>query len=90
MPNNVYYDGAFENNKPKGAGTWYFNSGNCSTGVYEQKVLEDEGDDPPAEEQSEDAEPMPEVPKVKVDCRFKPNLDLHQSAKLIKEMSALE
>ena len=39
-PNGIYFEGDFENNKPKGQGRWVFNNGNTLEGVYEQKKKE--------------------------------------------------
>ena len=36
-PNGMYYEGGFENNKPKGEGKWVFKNGNVLDGEYEQK-----------------------------------------------------
>ena len=35
-PNGLYFEGGFENNKPKGEGTWYFKNGNTLVGTFEQ------------------------------------------------------
>jgi radial spoke head protein 1 len=42
FPNGTYYEGAFENNLPKGVGKWYFKNGNSAEGLYEQKANADE------------------------------------------------
>ena len=34
-PNGMYYEGKFENNKPKGEGKWRFKNGNVLAGEYE-------------------------------------------------------
>ena len=34
-PNGLYFEGDFENNKPKGAGVWYFKNGNTLHGTFE-------------------------------------------------------
>ena len=43
-PNNMFFEGKFENNKPKGEGKWVFKDGNVLQGYYEQvkKEAEDE------------------------------------------------
>ena len=33
-PNGSYFEGNFDNNKPKGKGTWHFVNGNSVTGDY--------------------------------------------------------
>ena len=35
FPDGKYYEGPFENNKPKGRGKWVFKDGNEITGVFE-------------------------------------------------------
>ena len=35
-PNGSYFQGNFDNNKPKGKGTWHFANGNEVTGDYTQ------------------------------------------------------
>ena len=51
-PNGMYYEGKFENNKPKGEGKWRFKNGNVLAGDYEQKKKElGEDEEPPAEEE---------------------------------------
>jgi hypothetical protein len=48
-PNGMYFEGKFENNKPKGEGRWVFKNGNVLQGDYEQKpkVVEDEEEELP-------------------------------------------
>ncbi len=53
-PNGMFYEGGFENNKPKGEGKWVFKNGNVLVGEYEQKekvLAEGEEEEPPAEEE---------------------------------------
>ena len=52
----MYYEGAFQNNKPSGEGKWVFKNGNVLAGTYSQKdrVLED-GEEPAEPEEGEDA-----------------------------------
>ena len=52
-PNGMFYEGGFENNKPKGEGKWVFKNGNVLVGEYEQKekvLAEGEEEEPPAED----------------------------------------
>tara|TARA_B110000285_G_C14754684_1_gene436795 strand:- start:56 stop:382 length:327 start_codon:yes stop_codon:yes gene_type:complete len=35
-PNGSFFEGNFDNNKPKGTGSWNFQNGNKVTGVYNQ------------------------------------------------------
>ena len=57
-PNGVYFDGNFENNKPKGKGTWFFKNGNTLEGTFEQKPKVKADDDPESEpEVDENGEP---------------------------------
>ena len=49
-PNGMYYEGKFENNKPKGEGCWKFKNGNTLAGEYEQKKKEAAEDEEPPEE----------------------------------------
>merc|ERR1712224_469394 len=91
LPNNVYYEGDFTNNKPNETGVWYFNSGNNQVGKYTQKKNEDDDADEPATEGDEDDEDAgPQEPKVKVKLEWKSRLNLLESAKLIKEKQLLE
>jgi len=56
----MYYEGAFENNKPSGKGRWVFKNGNQLTGNYEQKKKGEDGEEePPEEELEEGQEPKP-------------------------------
>jgi hypothetical protein len=52
----MYFEGNFENNKPKGDGTWVFTNGNTLQGVYEQKPKEaaEDEEEPPEEEEGEE------------------------------------
>ena len=51
-PNGMFYEGSFENNKPKGAGKWVFKNGNVLDGQYEQKEkVAGEEEEEPAEEE---------------------------------------
>ena len=61
-PNGLYWEGKFENNKPKGQGTWYFNNGNKLTGSFEQKPKVKGDDDPPSDDEEQlDADGNPIV-----------------------------
>lgn len=40
FPNGIYWEGEFDNNKPKGEGFWHFSDTNVVKGVFEQ--IEDE------------------------------------------------
>jgi len=90
LPNGVFYEGDFVNNKPNQAGVWYFNSGNEAKGNYNQKKNEDEEDEAPPAGDDEEEEDAPTEPKVKVKLEWKSRLHLIESAKLIKEIPALE
>jgi len=37
-PNGTYFEGKFQNNKPKGSGTWHFENGNQLDGTYDQLI----------------------------------------------------
>lgn len=54
-PNGMFYEGGFENNKPKGEGKWVFKNGNVLAGEYEQKAkVAGEGEEEePAEEEGD-------------------------------------
>lgn len=57
LPNGVFFEGSFENNKPKGQGRWRFPDGNVCEGYYEQKEKEDgDGDDEDAEDEEKKEE----------------------------------
>lgn len=55
-PNGVYYEGAFQNNKPVGKGVWNFKNGNKLDGEFTQKVREPGEDEEPVE--AEDGAPV--------------------------------
>ena len=42
-PNGSYFEGVFQNNKPKGVGQWVLENGNVVSGSYEQMVVPVEG-----------------------------------------------
>lgn len=45
--NGTHFQGEFDNNKPKGQGTWNFKNGNSVSGIYKQTVkAEDNESDP--------------------------------------------
>lgn len=45
-PNGTYYEGAFDNNKPRGKGRWNFANGNIVEGDYTQtRKADNTGDD---------------------------------------------
>ena len=59
-PNGVYWQGAFENNKPKGEGTWFFKNGNSLAGTFEQKPkVKDDEDEPQLDEEGNPIETGP-------------------------------
>lgn len=37
-PNGTFFEGQFQNNKPKGAGLWSFANGNKLEGTYDQLI----------------------------------------------------
>jgi hypothetical protein len=41
-PNGTYYEGDFQNNKPKGNGSWHFQNGNELAGKYDQLIVPNE------------------------------------------------
>jgi hypothetical protein len=49
----MYFEGKFENNKPKGEGKWVFKNGNVLAGEYDQKEVVNEDDDAEPEEGEE-------------------------------------
>lgn len=57
-PNGNYFEGEFENNKPKGHGKWHFKNGNTLEGEFAQnvKVVEEEGG-----EEEEDVGPKKQI-----------------------------
>ena len=57
-PNGMYFEGSFENNKPKGTGKWVFKNGNELEGEYEQKPKEVD-DDEVVEDEEENAVKKP-------------------------------
>ena len=52
-PNGMYFEGKFENNKPKGEGKWVFKNGNVLCGEYDQKEKVPDEDEPVEEEEDE-------------------------------------
>ena len=55
-PNGMYYEGGFENNKPKGDGKWVFKNGNILEGEYTQKeAVVEEGEEEQEEGQAKKA-----------------------------------
>lgn len=66
LPNGVFFEGDFLNNKPNGLGTWHFPDGNTCQGVFTQKEREDDDEEEEEadnkegegeEEEEEDEEP---------------------------------
>jgi radial spoke head protein 1 len=47
LPNGIYFEGNFLNNKPNGLGTWHFLDGNTCDGVYTQKENEEAEEEEP-------------------------------------------
>lgn len=45
LPNGVFFEGSFANNKPNGNGVWHFPNGNTCAGVFTQKEKEDEDEE---------------------------------------------
>ena len=71
-PNGVYFEGKFENNKPKGQGIWYFKNGNQLKGTFEQKDRVKGEDEPPSEEEvNEEGETIPKKPKIDLQWQTK-------------------
>ena len=63
-PNGLYFQGNFANNKHKGPGTWYFKNGNTLEGTFEQEKHVKGEDEPPSEEELNEAgEPIEKKPK---------------------------
>lgn len=58
-PNGMFYEGNFENNKPKGKGQWVFKNGNLLQGEYEQKEKAPGDDEEPVEEDGEEGVKKP-------------------------------
>jgi hypothetical protein len=82
-PNGTYFEGDFENNKPKGTGVWHFKNGNVLVGMYEHK--------PKGEEEEEEAEEEPEegeekVKKPKFDLVWHSQTDIAQSAAFVNSV----
>jgi hypothetical protein len=72
----MYFHGNFENNKPKGEGTWFFANGNTLEGVYEQKPKELDEDEEPAEDEEEEGA----AKKPKFDLQWHSNSNITDSA----------
>ena len=78
-PNGIYFEGGFENNKPKGDGVWHFKNGNTLAGTFEQKPKIKGEDDPPSEEEL-DPEGNPVPKKEKFDLVWNTSMNLAASA----------
>jgi hypothetical protein len=88
-PNGTYFEGDFENNKPKGMGVWHFKNGNVLEGEYEHKAKgeDDEEEEPAAEEEEgEEDESMPKVVKPKFDLVWHSNTNIAQSAAFVNSV----
>jgi len=78
-PNGVYFEGHFENNKPKGDGIWYFKNGNTLQGTFEQKTKQKGDDEPPSEEEV-DGDGNPIEKKAKIDLVWNTSAGIAASA----------
>ena len=73
-PNGMYYEGAFENNKPKGDGKWVFKNGNVLNGTYTQKPKEVGEDEEPEPAEEEEGENVVKKPKVTLEWQSHTNI----------------
>lgn len=68
----MFYEGGFENNKPKGEGKWVFKNGNVLAGEYEQKAkVAGEGEE---EEPAEEEGDAPKKPKFNLEWHSNTNI----------------
>ena len=83
-PNGMYFEGTFENNKPKGQGKWHFKNGNVLDGTYEQKPksAEDEEEPPAEEEEGEEGA----APKAKFDLVWHSNTNIANAAHFVNSV----
>ena len=79
-PNGIYWEGSFENNKPKGEGVWFFKNGNQLKGTFEQnpKVKGDDDEGGDDEELDADGNPIPK--KAQFDLVWKTQTNISTSA----------
>ena len=63
----MFYEGTFENNKPKGDGKWVFKNGNVLHGTYTQKEKEAGEDEEPADDAGDGEDCIVKKPKVTLD-----------------------
>jgi len=85
-PNGTYFEGNFENNKPKGTGVWHFKNGNVLDGEYEHRPKgedEEEEEEPPEEEGEEGEE---RAPKPKFDLVWHSQTNIAQSAAFVNSV----
>lgn len=78
-PNGLFFEGGFENNKPKGEGTWTFKNGNVLHGTFEQKPKVKGEDDPPSDEEV-DEEGNPKAKEAKFDLKWSSTTGIASSA----------
>ena len=86
-PNGMYFEGSFENNKPKGEGVWVFKNGNRLEGTYEQKPKgAGEEEEAPPEEEDEEAAAANASKKPKVDLLWHSHTNITESAHKINSV----
>lgn len=78
-PNGLYFQGSFANNKPVGEGTWFFKNGNTLQGSFEQKPKVKGEDEPPSEEETNEAG-EPAEKKAKFDLVWNSRTNIAASA----------
>ena len=71
LPNGVYWEGGFDNNKPNGEGSWHFRNGNECSGSFSQNV------------EVEEAE---EGEKYKIDLNWRSHSHIYSSASAINRV----
>ena len=86
-PNGMYFEGNFENNKPKGEGVWVFKNGNRLSGTYEQKPkVAGEDEEAPADPEEEEEGGAAAVKKPKFDLVWHSHTNITEAAQKVNSV----
>lgn len=78
----MYYEGAFENNKPNGKGKWVYKNGNQLTGHYEQKKKGEDEEGEAVEEELEEGQ----EPKAKFSLIWHSDTNIAEAAHMVNSV----